>query len=89
MFNLSVLTQPIAPSRSLHHSLMFVALVVPWMVAAWPAIGASMLAVFLACRSSGRLSFTTFRIGSQDVIPMLLLIGTGIWTLGLHHYATV
>lgn len=82
---LDMLTRPLPDSPLLGRILIAASVVLPWLVAAWPTIPATMLAVYLARRASGK----RYHFTDNDILPTVLTAGMALWVAGLWWFSKV
>ncbi len=78
------LIRPLPPSPALGHALLFIAVLLPLLVAAWPALLGSALSTGLSLRTMGRL-----RWGNTPPDPLLNLcvLAMVAWCAGLLYFS--
>jgi hypothetical protein len=81
---MNVLTRPLPPSPTLGHALLFVATLLPFLVAAWPALLGSAVSTGLGLRTMGRL-----RWGNNPPDPLLniCVLAMVAWCAGLLYFS--
>jgi hypothetical protein len=81
---MNALTRPLPPSPALGRALLFVAALLPFLVAAWPALLGSAVSTGLGLRTMGRL-----RWGNNPPDPPfnILALALTAWCAGLLYFS--